>query len=80
VFWYRIYRGEKPYFSPGAATLLTYVEKSTTGFEDSAAGFDGRPLQGVRYYRVSAVDAAGNEGSATAAVGVEFPSRERTKD
>ena len=80
VFWYRIYRGDKADFSPGGATLLTYVEKNTVSFKDSAAGFDGQPLQGVRYYRVTAVDAAGNEGPATQAVSVEFPSRERTKD
>ena len=73
VFWYRIYRSDKAEFSPGGATLLTYVAKSTTSFKDTAAGFDGQPLQGVRYYRVTAVDATGNEGPATPAIGIEFP-------
>jgi len=73
VFWYRIYRGSQPDFSPGGATLLTYVEKDTTDFKDFGAGFDGRPLQGVWYYRVTAVDSAGNESPATPVAGVAFP-------
>ena len=75
VFSYRIYRGSNPDFSPGPATLLTYVDKSTTRFKDGAAGFDGQPLRGVWYYRVSAVDFAGNEGPAAPAVRSRFPEK-----
>ena len=73
VFWYRIYRSDQPDFPAGGATLLTYVEKGTTSFKDSAAGFDGLPMQGVRYYRVTSVDAAGNESHSSTTVDIEFP-------
>ena len=76
VFWYRIYRSDKPDFIAGPATLVTYVDKSTTRFRDSAADFDGQAMQGVRYYRVTAVDAAGNESPATAAVSIKFSTSE----
>ena len=79
VFWYHIYRSDKAGFSPSGATLLTYVEKNTTSCKDSAADFDGRPLQGVRYYRVTAVDAAGHEGPPTPAVSAELPLPGQTK-
>lgn len=49
VFWYRIYRSDRPDFTPGAATLLTYVDKGTTRFKDDAPGLDGRPLRGTWY-------------------------------
>jgi len=68
AFLYRIYRGREPDFAPGPATLLTYVEGATTRFEDGAPGFDGRPLSGRTYYRISAVDRAGNESGASPAV------------
>ncbi|MCX6872395.1 MAG: carbohydrate-binding protein [Verrucomicrobia bacterium] len=73
VFWYHIYRGDKPDFGPGPATRVTYVAKGTTGFKDTAAGFDGQPLRGIWHYRVTAVDFAGNESPATATVAVEYP-------
>ena len=72
VFWYRIYRSNTLDFAAGPATLVTYVDKSTTRFRDVAADFDGQPLQGVRYYRVTAVDAAGNESPATAVVSLGY--------
>jgi hypothetical protein len=97
VFLYRIYRGRQPDFAPGGATLLTYVDKSTTRFKlawsvaaalperlayvdknitrfkGSAPGFDGQPLQGTWYYRVTALNFAGDESPATPAVAVDFP-------
>jgi hypothetical protein len=61
VFWYRIYRSGKKDFTPGLANLITYVHKDTLRFEDADPGFDGQPLSGTYYYRVTAVDKLGNE-------------------
>ncbi len=80
VHWYRIYRGARPGFHPGPATLLTYVAKDTTRFRDGAPGFDGLPLRGACYYRVTAVDAAGNESPPTPARMVRMAEPRKTAD
>ncbi|MHB1000614.1 MAG: alpha-glucuronidase family glycosyl hydrolase [Armatimonadota bacterium] len=61
VFWYRIYRSNKTGFTPNHASLVTYVPNTVLQFADMEPGFDGRPLIGKYYYRVTAVDRFGNE-------------------
>ena len=61
VFWYRIYRSGRKDFKPSRANLVTYVYKDTLRFEDAEPGFDGLPLSGTCYYRVTAVDMFGSE-------------------
>lgn len=76
AFWYRIYRGDRPDFTPAAAALVTYVDKETTRFEDVAPGFEGMPLKGKMYYRVTAVDFAGNESPTSPVAGVDYGGKE----
>jgi len=47
------------------------VARDTHAFKDEAPGFDGKALQGARYYRVTALDFAGNESAATAPAKIE---------
>lgn len=54
--WYRIYRGTESGFSVGPQSLVTYVDRDTLSYLDVAEGFDGEPLSGDYYYRVSCVD------------------------
>ncbi len=68
AFWYRIYRGTTPGFKPGPASLVTFVPASMNAFIDYAPGFDGRPLSGNQFYKVTALDKSGNESSAGEAV------------
>lgn len=70
VVGYRVYRGTASDMPASAATLLTEVDE--TSYTDT-----GRPV-GTWYYRVAAVDAAGNVGAAAAAVAavVEEPAAE----
>jgi fibronectin type 3 domain-containing protein len=68
AYWYRIYRSKDLGFTPGPASLLTYVDKGTTRFKDNGEGLDGSKLKGFWYYRVTAVDKWGNESPATRAV------------
>jgi hypothetical protein len=71
VFWYRIYRSKHARFTPGRENFLTYVFKNTLAFTDREPDFEDRPLTGVYYYRVTAVDRSGNESRPTRPVRVE---------
>jgi glucan-binding YG repeat protein len=74
VFWYKIYRGDTPDFTPSGATYVTYVEKGTTSFKDVSTDFDGTRLsEKTSYYRVTAVDRHLNESIPTMAVQVGSP-------
>jgi len=68
AFWYRIYRSNKPDFKTGPENFVTYVPASMFSFIDSAPGFDGKPLSGNQFYRITAVDKAGNESVASGSV------------
>ncbi|TWT82474.1 Endo-1,4-beta-xylanase A precursor [Planctomycetes bacterium CA13] len=68
VYWYQIYRGNSPEFKIGPATLLTYVPSDVSEFTDKAPDRNGQPLRGADYYRVVAVDEAGNESVPTPAI------------
>ena len=74
VFAYRLYRSRDAKCSPGRASLLTYVAECTTSFQDKEPDFEDRPLNGVYYYRVAAIDKAGNESGATQALAVDYGS------
>jgi hypothetical protein len=65
AFRYNIYRGFTPDFLPGPANHLTYSPSSATSFIDGANGFDGKPLSGNLYYKVTALDKADNESAAS---------------
>lgn len=56
IHWYRIYRGLTPDFQTGPQSLVTYVYRDTLSFKDTQQGFDGKPLCGNYYYKVTAVD------------------------
>jgi len=71
AFWYKIYRGATADFEANAASFVSYVARDTHAFKDEAPGFDGKALQGARYYRVTALDFAGNESAATAPAKIE---------
>jgi len=70
AFWYRIYRGNKPDFKPGPENFVTYVTASMLSFIDGAPGFDGKPLSGNQFYRITAVDKTGNESVASESVNI----------
>jgi hypothetical protein len=57
VSWYRIHRSATTGFTPSAATLIGSVDGSLSSAPDN-----DRPV-GTWYYRVIAIDAAGNEGA-----------------
>ena len=67
VFWYRLYRSKESQFAPGRENFLTYVYKNTLTFSDCEPDFEDRPLSGVYYYRVTAVDRLGYESPPTPA-------------
>jgi hypothetical protein len=73
VFWYRIYRSDRPNFQPGPENVVTYVQGGTTSFRDSAEGFDGQKLKGRWYYRITAMDKWGNESLPSEIVEVRYP-------
>jgi hypothetical protein len=68
AFWYRIYRSNKPDFKPGPENFVTYVPASMLSFIDGAPGFDSKTLSGNQFYRIAAVDKAGNESVASGSV------------
>jgi alpha-L-fucosidase len=65
AYWYRIYRDTDPAFTPGPGNLVTFVPSTMVSFIDGAPGFDGKPLSGNQFYRITTVDKAGNESSAS---------------
>ncbi|MFJ7748578.1 DNRLRE domain-containing protein [Arthrobacter sp. NPDC097144] len=69
VTGYRVYRSTAGDFSPSADTLLTTTPESVLSYTDSGLA------PGTYYYRVAAVDAAGNAGapSAPASATVDAP-------
>ena len=72
VFWYRIYRSNKPDFKASPANFVTYIAAGTTEFKDNGEGFDGAALKGDWYYRITAVDRSGNESLPSKDVRVTF--------
>ena len=58
---YRIYRSNDPSFTAGPESFVTFVPASMLSFIDGAPGFDGKPLSGNLFYRISAIDESGNE-------------------
>ncbi|TSA24684.1 carbohydrate-binding protein [bacterium] len=72
VFWYRIYRSDKPGFKASPANFVTYVAAGTTEFKDNGEGFDGAVLKGDWFYRITAVGRSGNESLPSKDVRVTF--------
>jgi hypothetical protein len=72
VFWYRIYRGNRPDFKASPANFVTFVAAGTTGFKDNGEDFDGATLKGDWYYRVTAVSRSGLESVPTPAMKVTY--------
>jgi hypothetical protein len=72
AYWIRIYRSNQENFTAGPATYVTYVAATTKSFKDNGEGFDGSTLKGNWYYRVTAVDKAGNESRPSEAVLVKY--------
>ena len=69
---YRIYRGPTSDFAPSIANYLCFVAREQTSFTDSENDYADQPKRGIHYYRVAAVDRAGNESAATNAVAVDY--------
>ncbi len=63
TYWYKIYRGTSPDFTPSPGTYLSYVHKDTLEFTDLAEDFEGNPLAGTCYYAITALDKTGNEST-----------------
>lgn len=72
VYWYNLYRSTASGFTPSAATFVTYVYRDTTSFRDKDSDFDGNPLNGTYYYKVTAVDKSGNESAPSAQVALSL--------
>ena len=72
VFWFRIYRSADPGFTTGPHNFLTYVEGHTKNFRDNGEDLNGLKLRGRWYYRVTAVDKAGNESQPSQTIAVEY--------
>jgi fibronectin type 3 domain-containing protein len=71
-FVYRIYRSTIPNFSPSIASYLCFVAQDKTSFTDSENDYADEPKRGIYYYRVTAVDKAGNESPASKALAVKY--------
>lgn len=65
VTGYRVYSGSSADFSVGSASLVG--SPTATSFSQTGVA------AGTRYYRVAAVDAAGNQSAASASTAVEIP-------
>ncbi|MCI5648720.1 MAG: hypothetical protein MR332_04695 [Fusicatenibacter sp.] len=72
LLWYRIYRGNTPDFETGPQSLVTYVYRDTLSYLDVSGNFDGKPLAGTWYYKVSCVDENLRESEPSNAVGCEM--------
>lgn len=72
VYWYRIYRSDKPDFKASPASYVTFVAAGTTSFKDNGEGLDGVRLKGDWYYRVTAVGKSGNESAATGPIRILY--------
>lgn len=72
VHWYKIYRSMVSGFTPSKATFLTYVYKDTSSFQDKDTDFEGIRLNGIYYYRITAVDKSGNESAPTAQLALDL--------
>jgi hypothetical protein len=72
VLWYAIYRSARPDAPADPVTYLTYVDASTTKFQDGAGDLEGGKLSGVWYYRVAAVDRAGSESKPSRSLPVTY--------
>lgn len=71
---YYIYRGTTNDFDMDTASRLTFVGGETTSFRDNGYAFDGSALEGVYYYRVTALDCYGNESKASLAIKINMKS------
>ena len=72
AYWYRIYRSDRSECSASPANYVTFVSAVTTRFKDNGEGFDGSKLKGNWYYRITAVDKAGNESSPSESMLVHY--------
>ncbi|MCX6873310.1 MAG: malectin domain-containing carbohydrate-binding protein [Verrucomicrobia bacterium] len=72
VFIYRIYRSTSRAFAPCIANYLCFVARDKLSFTDSENDYVDQPKRGAYYYRVAAVDKAGNESLATEPVEVTY--------
>jgi hypothetical protein len=72
VYWIRIYRNSQPDCKANPANFVTYVSASSKGFKDNGEGFDGSALKGNSYYRITAVDKAGNESRPSEALLIRY--------
>jgi|GEM_PF-355580 len=72
VFLYRIYRSTRREFEPSIANYLCFVARDTISFADRENDYMDQPKRGTYYYRVTAVDKAGNESPATEPVEVTY--------
>lgn len=70
---YRIYRASRPEAAAGPETLLTYIAADAAlQFTDNGLDFEGQPLTGPCYYRVTAVDAFGYESPASGPIAISY--------
>lgn len=69
---YKIYRGLSPDFKADAASFVTFVANGSTSFLDNGYAFDGAPLKGTYYYRLTSVDKYDNESTPSESIAVKY--------
>lgn len=72
LFWQRIYRSRDKDFEPSAANMMTYVPKGINRFKDHGLDWNGQPLTGTWYYRITTQDKSDNESAATPPVAIQW--------
>ena len=70
VWGYLIYRSKLPDFAADPSTLVTYVSGDTRAYQDYPVDFEGQTLNGTYYYKIRAVDKAGNTSPPTGPVSI----------
>jgi len=69
---YRIYRAKTPDFAVGAGTFVTFVAGNTCTFADNGFDFDGTPLKGTYYYRLTSVSRWDCESEASDIIQIDY--------
>ncbi len=71
-YWFKIYRSKDKNFQADGSTYVTYLAGTTNEFKDNGFGFDGLPLKGKYYYKVTAVDKNDFESKPSDKVSIEW--------
>lgn len=73
AYYYRIYRSQEKGARPGPENLLTYIAADADlVFTDNGEDLEAKPLKGMWYYKVTAVDRNGYESPASEVISVSM--------